>query len=155
MIKIIQTSEELLSSLSVLQTDWKDEFASLVIKLLEEIPEDSEIEQKRLIELLDADFEAASTIFRLFLEMSKDEYIVNLKTIFAKELSTGKSGFVRDKEKYTSELDHLLIRQKISNSINKEYTWKDIIIERLKAGRGSAIKGQKRGRGRALEDFVE
>jgi hypothetical protein len=32
-------------------------------------------------------------------------------------------------------------------------TWRDLLIERLKGGRGSAIKGQARGR--ALEDFAE
>ena len=49
---------------------------------------------------------------------------------------------------FVYELFHQIIE-----TIDKEYTWKDIIIERLKTGRGSAIKGQKRGR--QLEDFVE
>ena len=31
--------------------------------------------------------------------------------------------------------------------------WSDVLVERLKGGRGSAIKGQQRGRG--LEDFTE
>lgn len=37
--------------------------------------------------------------------------------------------------------------------ISRDYTWKEVIQERLKMGRGSAIKGQKRGKN--LEDFVE
>lgn len=37
--------------------------------------------------------------------------------------------------------------------VNRPLFWHDIIIERLKGGRGSAIKGQRRGR--SLEDFVE
>ncbi len=37
--------------------------------------------------------------------------------------------------------------------INTPVTWSDILTERLKGGRGSAIKGQRRGR--HLEDFVE
>lgn len=37
--------------------------------------------------------------------------------------------------------------------MSQNYTWKEIIQERLKMGRGSAIKGQTRGKN--LEDFVE
>jgi hypothetical protein len=46
-----------------------------------------------------------------------------------------------------------LVRESIRSAVNRQYTWKDVILERLKSGRGSAIKGQRRGR--ALEDFVE
>ena len=45
------------------------------------------------------------------------------------------------------------MRKTISSTVNSQYSWKDILTERLKAGRGSAIKGQVRGRG--LEDFTE
>ena len=36
---------------------------------------------------------------------------------------------------------------------NREPKWSDILIERLRSGRGSAISGQRRGRG--VEDFAE
>lgn len=149
----MQSNQELLESLSDLKTSWKDDFANRVVELLDRIPEDQEIEKNILVDLLTTDFEAASTIIRLFLELSKDEYMVTLKTVFEEQLLVGKSGFQKNKEEYTALLDHLLIRQKIFNTINRSYSWKDIITERLKTGRGSAIKGQKRGR--ALEDFVE
>ena len=38
-------------------------------------------------------------------------------------------------------------------AVNFKPAWSDILIERLRSGRGKAIKGQKRGRG--LEDFTE
>ena len=41
----------------------------------------------------------------------------------------------------------------MAQTINYEPVWSDILVERLRSGRGSAIQGQKRGRG--LEDFVE
>ncbi|MCZ2151444.1 MAG: type II restriction endonuclease [Bryobacterales bacterium] len=41
----------------------------------------------------------------------------------------------------------------MTTAVNFEPTWSDILIERLRSGRGKAIKGQKRGRG--LEDFTE
>ncbi len=37
--------------------------------------------------------------------------------------------------------------------INYQPVWSDILVERLRSGRGSAIQGQRRGRG--LEDFAE
>jgi hypothetical protein len=36
---------------------------------------------------------------------------------------------------------------------NRESHWSDVLVERLRSGRGSAIAGQKRGRG--VEDFAE
>jgi DpnII restriction endonuclease len=41
----------------------------------------------------------------------------------------------------------------MTSTINYEPIWSDILVERLRAGRGSAISGQRRGRG--LEDFAE
>jgi len=38
-------------------------------------------------------------------------------------------------------------------TVNTPVTWRDLLAERLKGGRGSAIKGQARGR--YLEDFTE
>ena len=49
-------------------------------------------------------------------------------------------------------MGHLLLRSTIAATINQTYTWKDILTERLKASRGSAIK--RHARGRALEDFA-
>lgn len=37
--------------------------------------------------------------------------------------------------------------------VNRPTTWRELLVERLKGGRGSAIKGQRRGR--FLEDFVD
>ena len=37
--------------------------------------------------------------------------------------------------------------------INRQPKWSDVLVERLRSGRGSAISGQRRGR--ELEDFAE
>ncbi|MFP4152468.1 MAG: DpnII family type II restriction endonuclease [Alkalispirochaeta sp.] len=155
MKKVIQEPEELLGSLSILETDWKDEFTRRVLLVLENIGDDPTIDHQRLIDLLEQDFEAATTIIRLFLEMSKDEYIGVLRGLFkdSGDGSSGRKRFLEDPEQYVKTLDHLLIRQRISETVSRHYTWRDIIAERFKGGRGSAIKGQKRGRD--LEDFVE
>ncbi len=154
MKKIEQDKNDLLSNLSVLETDWRDDFSSEVIAFLDNIELDSiKNQEKTLNELLEKDFKVASTVFRLFLEKSKDEYTSTLKNLIPEKGMVGNNGFKKDPDKYISTLSHLLLREKIIDTVEKEYTWKDIIIERLKAGRGSAIKGQKRGR--QLEDFVE
>ncbi len=153
MQKVIQNKEVLLQNLSILETGWKDDFAIKVIDFLNKIDINSFKDGQLLIELLDEDFLVASTVFRLFLEKSKDEYTSILKELIPGKGMIGLRGFEQDKEKYVEILKHLLLRERIVETVNKEYTWKDIIIERLKAGRGSAIKGQKRGR--ELEDFVE
>ncbi|MCC6967498.1 MAG: hypothetical protein IT391_14600 [Nitrospira sp.] len=41
----------------------------------------------------------------------------------------------------------------MAEQANRVPKWNDTLIERLRSGRGSAISGQKRGRG--VEDFVE
>jgi DpnII restriction endonuclease len=154
MKKTEQKKGDLLSSLSILETDWRDDFSTEVINFLDNIDIDSiKGNEKTLSDLLEKDFNVASTVFRLILEKSKDEYTSILKNLFPEKRMAGSNGFNKDKEKYILTLSHLLIREKIIETIDKKYTWKDIIIERLKAGRGSAIKGQKRGR--QLEDFVE
>ncbi|MEA1910607.1 MAG: DpnII family type II restriction endonuclease [Spirochaetota bacterium] len=154
MKKVKQDANELLNSLSKLETDWKDNFAIAVINFLDEINIESlENGDEQLGKLLEYDFDVATIVFRLFLEKSKDEYISTLKELIPGKGMIGKTGFQKDKDAYIGKLKHLLLREKIIETINREYTWKDILIERLKSGRGSAIKGQKRGR--QLEDFVE
>ena len=153
MKKVIQKTDILLKNLSNLETDWKDDFAIEVIEFLDEIKVDDINDSRNLTKLLELNFEVASTIFRLFLEKSKDEYTSILKELIPEKGMIGKKGFVKDKNKYIEVFEKLLLNKKIIDTINKDYSWKDIIVERLKAGRGSAIKGQKRGR--QLEDFVE
>jgi len=154
MKKVKQDTNELLNSLSKLETDWKDDFAISVINFLDEINIESlKKGDEQLGKLLEYDFNVATTVFRLFLEKSKDEYTSTLKELIPGKGMIGKTGFQKNKDAYIDKLKHLLLREKIIETVNKEYTWKDILTERLKSGRGSAIKGQKRGR--QLEDFVE
>lgn len=52
-----------------------------------------------------------------------------------------------------SVLDRLGAPSRLQALVNTPVGWRDMLVERLRGGRGSAIKGQTRGRG--LEDFVE
>ncbi len=171
MKKIVQKTDTLLESLCTLETDWQDDFSNRVIQFLEKLekpdtplsdtdepPEwelfpETEPSGNPLTVLLDADFDAASTVFRLFLEKSNDEYKSVLKELMPEKGMSGAKGFRKDKGSYVQKLNSLNLEEIMQATMERKYTWQDIIIERLKAGRGSAIKGQKRGR--QLEDFVE
>jgi hypothetical protein len=152
MKKIIQKTGEILNLLSPLDTDWKDEFSIRVVDFLDKF---SSIEDDpwALVRLLDEDFEAATTVIRLFLELSKDEYNTRMRDLFSTPRLAGKSGFKSNPLAYVETLGPLLLNDIMQESMARSYTWQDILTERLKGGRGSAIKGQKRGR--ELEDFVE
>ncbi len=148
-----QSLADLRASLSALDTEWKDSFAERVIQFLEIIKDKPRYSLEDLKDLLDEDFESATTVFRLFLDKSKDEFTTIVKTELLEMPGTGRKAYLENKDGYIRALDHLLIREAIRLTINRKYSWKDIIVERLKSGRGSAIKGQHRGR--ALENFVE
>lgn len=59
----------------------------------------------------------------------------------------------KDRETYLNVLEELGLRDALTAAVNTKPVWSDILQERLRSGRGSAIQGQQRGRG--LEDFVE
>lgn len=54
---------------------------------------------------------------------------------------------------YLEALESLQLVEAMTTTINYQPVWSDILVERLRSGRGSAIQGQRRGRG--LEDFAE
>jgi len=148
-----QDIKEIKSKLSIVDSDWKDEFAEEVITQLELLDTRSGIDSETIKKLLSENFKVGITVLRLFLEKSKDEFNILLRQIFDKERGLGKKFFENDPNYFVEQLSDIDLISKINESIQKKYTWKDIIIERLKAGRGSAIKGQFRGR--SLEDFVQ
>jgi len=150
--KVTQNTGELLDRLSVLETDWKDDFSRRVISFLGKFDSVTD-DPWTLVRLLDEDFDAASTGIRLFLELSKDEYNTLLRSLFKNSGSVGKNGFKANPLAYVETLSTILSSDILHSTMEKTYTWQDILTERLKGGRGSAIKGQKRGR--ELEDYVE
>lgn len=153
MQRVSQNLDDLLSNLSVLETVWKDDFAQAVLDLLTRLPNDRPVQRSDIEEMLRTDFDAAITVIRLFLDRSKDEFSYELKTLFAGAAGPGKSAFAADPASFVGRLLETGILDSINATVGRPTTWMDVLAERLKAGRGSAIKGQYRGR--ALEDFVE
>lgn len=154
MLRIKQTKKELIESLGEVTTNWKDDFALHFLDLLEAYDFGEKVTTDHLIQILDKSFETGITLFRLVLEQSKDEFIEILKALFFNnKYGYGKLAFKINPTKYVQTLAEYGLLSSLNILISRNYTWKEVIQERLKMGRGSAIKGQKRGKN--LEDFVE
>ncbi len=149
-----QTKDELILKLGEVSTDWKDEFAQTFVDCLTDFNVGDSVTINDLKSLLEINFDAGITLFRLVLEQSKDEFTETLKALFYdNESGHGKTTFKKDPDKYVGTLDNYGLLESLNRLMSRNYTWKEVVQERLKMGRGSAIKGQKRGKN--LEDFVE
>lgn len=152
MQQIDQTIEDVVASLSPLAVDWMDEMAAGAIAKLATIEKKDSYTREDVVALLDQDFEQGILCCRLFLALSKDTMEAELK----RELDTGGIGVKRyqsDRDAFLAALERLSLLEAMAATINYEPVWSDILVERLRSGRGSAIQGQKRGRG--LEEFAE
>jgi len=147
-----QTEEQLLKLIGAVDVDWRDEHFMAVWHLLETIPKRGHHRLEDIGTLFDADFDAAVTASRLILDLSKDAFTIALKGKL-EGASPSKTSFAGDRGRFLTALEALGIVDALNQLAGQEYTWKDILAERLKSGRGSAIRGQKRGR--VLEDFAE
>ena len=152
-MKIIkQELGDIISNLSALSVDWKDDIARRVIERIEQTPIKKEYKRQDVKDLFLTNFEDGKLICRLFLKLSKDTFT----TYLGDELGDGGQGIKRynsDQEHFIDALISMGLLESMAAHINVKPKWSDVLVERLRSGRGSAISGQKRGRG--LEDFVE
>jgi hypothetical protein len=147
-----QQPVDILSALSAVETDWLDEHANAVLALVETIPERGTYTADDLLSLLRSDFRAGETTIRLVLGVSADEFRTAIRDALP-DGRWGKQRLLREPDAILGALQRLGIPEQLGALVNTPITWRSILMERLRSGRGSAIKGQKRGRG--LEDFVE
>lgn len=149
-----QSKEELIPQLGEVLTDWRDDFAQTFVSYLADFNTGSLVTIDDVKGLLEKNFDAGITLFRLILEQSKDEFTETLKALFYdNENGHGKTSFKKNPDEYAKTLVDFGLLESINQLMSRKYTWKEIVQERLKMGRGSAIKGQRRGK--YLEDFVE
>jgi len=152
-----QTLDELLENLSPVGASWRDAHAEAVIGRLERLPVRLTYSRGDLLQLFDLEstnrerFDAALTVVRLFLDLSKDEFTAAMRDRFGKGLGIKKA--LQEPEAFFGALEEMGLPERMAEAVNRPLAWHDILVERLKGGRGSAIKGQSRGR--SLEDFVE
>ena len=147
-----QCLDEILDSLSPLRVDWKDETAERVIAKLQSFPVKPRYTAQEVASLLASDFDDGILICRLFLGLSKDAMQSELRSVLG-EGGIGAKSFQDDPDGFVPALASLGLLEMIKREVNREPSWNDVLIERLRSGRGSAISGQRRGR--FVEDLVE
>lgn len=141
-----QTFEEIISSLSRIESEWKDDHAKSVMELLGDLKEKEFYTPDDLRRILDRNYKAGMTLVRLFLDLSKDELTGLLREIKDQNYKKNPDAFLQG-------LVSLGVLVKMREVVGAPVTWRDILAERLKMGRGRAIKAQVRGR--FLEDKTE
>lgn len=148
-----QSLEEILTNLSSIEAAWRDDVADAVIELLEGLPRRKDYSARQVVDLLEKDFTAGITTVRLFLDLSKDELERTLRAKLGGEGGIGVTRFRRDQPAFLAALEEMGLLQAMADAVGRPTAWYDVLVERLKSGRGSAIKGQRRGR--YIEDFTE
>jgi len=144
--------EDILDTLQPLEVDWMDDVALNAISELKTIPIKESYSIEDLQILLEKDFEIGLLISRLFLGLSKDAFMPLLKSK-TNGVTCGVTLYRNSPGVVLRALDSLGIPGKMTEFINRKMHWTDVLVERLRSGRGSAISGMKRGRN--VEDFVE
>ena len=149
---IDQALDDVVASLSPLAVEWMDDTAANAIAKLTALPSKEAYGREDIAQLLSGDFDEGLLCCRLFLALSKDTMESELRGA----LGAGGIGIKRyqaDPDAFINALEQLGLPDAMASTINYQPIWSDILVERLRSGRGSAIQGQKRGRG--LEDFAE
>jgi len=153
--RVQQNLEEIIARLSRIEAVWKDDVAGEIeaeINYLRKLLKKGKPFSEELVELLlKKKFDIYLTIFRLFLELSKDEFEGSLRESLPNGM--GIKAFREDSKPLVNFLIGEGLIETVNEYLSRRWSWHDVIMERLKLGRGSAIKGQKRGR--YLEDAVE
>lgn len=147
-----QKLEDLMDSLSEIESTWMDAHAETVLRLASKIRRKPAFQIEDLRRILDTDFKAGLTFIRLVLSLSKDKFEPALKDALGAG-NTGSKRYESKPEEFLIGLEKLGILGALGDLVNTPVSWKDILAERLKHMRGSAVSGQTRGR--SLEDFTE
>ena len=149
---IAQSLEDVLATLRPLVVEWQHDTARRVIAEIEALPVKSSYTVSDLKGFLDINFDDGLLICRLFLGLSKDQFTAALRNAL-KEGGSGVTAYRKAPDAFLEALVGLGILEAIGEQTNRTPKWSDVLIERLRSGRGSAISGQRRGR--SVEDFVE
>jgi hypothetical protein len=148
LLRVPQKIDDITSRLSAIEAAWEDSFAQEIEKELKYLKNrlrgEKTFEQGLISELLDKNFTVYLSIFRFFLELSKDEFEGKLREFLPHGI--GVTAYSLKPRAFVESLVALGLVSSVNRHLSKKWTWVEVIIERLKLGRGSAIKGQQRGR---------
>jgi hypothetical protein len=149
---IAQELDDILDSLRPLTVDWKDDRARRVIDRLGALPMKKAYTIDDVKALLDGDFEDGVLICRLFLGLSKDLFEAALRGVRG-DAGIGVKSYRADRDGFIEGVLSTGLLEAMAEEANRKPHWSDVLVERLRSGRGSAISGQRRGRD--VEDFAE
>jgi hypothetical protein len=149
---IAQKLEDIVDSLRALTVEWKDETAGRVIDRLKAMSVKKAYTAEDVKALLDANFDDGILICRLFLGLSKDQFVSVLREVRG-DAGIGVKSYRADREAFIEDVLSTGLLEAMAEEANRKPHWSDVLVERLRSGRGSAISGQKRGRN--VEDFAE
>jgi len=148
---VAQSLDDILSTLRPLTVEWQDDVSRRVIVQIEALPVKDSYTVADVRKLLDTRFDDGLLICRLFLGQSKDQFTSQLSA--ALKEGTGITAYRKSPDALLEVLLALGILEAMAAEVNRKPRWSDVLVERLRSGRGSAISGQRRGR--AVEDFAE
>lgn len=149
---IAQKLEDIIASLRPLTVEWKDDTARRVIECLKSLPVKRAYTTDDVKALLEPNFDDGILICRLFLGLSKDQF-VSLMREARGEAGIGVKSYRADRAGFIDDLLSTGLLEAMAEEASRTGHWTDVLVERLRSGRGSAISGQKRGRN--VEDFAE
>ncbi len=149
---IAQHLDDILLALGPLVVEWEDDTARRVIAEIEALPIKAVYKISDVSKILDTNFEDGLLICRLFLGLSKDQFTAILREAL-RDGGAGVSRYRKEPDTFLNALVSLGILEAMAEQANRAPKWSDVLVERLRSGRGSAISGQKRGR--EVEDFAE
>lgn len=154
---ITQQLDETMNSLSSLEADWMDDTAKAIMARLQTIPVKPQCHNNDIDALMKvegkSDFHVAKLCAGLFLGLSKDKFESELKERLGSGRGIGIRRLKTDHQAFLDALEDMGLCDAMTEIINRKLVWGDMLKERLRFGRGSAIQGQQRGR--SLEDFAE
>jgi hypothetical protein len=149
---IAQDLDDIVATLRPLTVEWKDETALRVIDRLKSFSVKKAYTASDVRALLDENFDDGILICRLFLGLSKDLFVSTLREIRGEE-GIGVKAYRADPDPFLDAVLSTGLLEAMAEEANRKLHWSEVLVERLRSGRGSAISGQKRGRG--VEDFAE
>ena len=149
---IAQKLDDIVDSLRPLTVEWKDDTAHRVIDRLKALPIKKAYTIEDIQVLLDGNFDDGILICRLFLGISKDQFVSVLRGIRG-DAGIGVRSYRANRAAFIEDLLSTGLLEAMSEETNRKPHWSDVLLERLRSGRGSAISGQRRGRD--VENFAE
>jgi hypothetical protein len=140
---INQTLEDILDSLRPITVDWQDETATRVIEKLRAFPEKATYTAADVEALLDENFVDGILICRLFLGVSDDGFESMMREARGDGAGIGVKAYQADKAGFIKDVSSTGLLQAMADGVSRKLHWTDILVERLRSGRGSAVVGQR------------